>query len=138
MLKMLTVVGSSLAVAFVAASPPAAPAASRPHVQQVGMTIRAGDLASTPNIALAPRVPVRITVTNYTREFHTFTVPGLGLSELIYPASKHHPRKTTFTFTAYKWGAFHWHCVICPSGQHRRPHTMGGILYLIINPSVLP
>ncbi len=135
--RLPTVLGT-LAVALVVASPGAAPAASRPHVQKVLLTIRAGDSAVNPNIALAPGVPVQITVTNYTHEFHTFTVRGLRLSELISPARKHGPRKTTFTFTAEKWGAFHWHCLICPSGRHGHPHAMGGTLYLIINPSALP
>lgn len=137
MRKMLVAVGSSLAVALGAAAPVAA-VRGRPHVQRVGITIRAGDRVAESNFALAPGVPVRITVTNYTQEFHTFTVPGLGLSELILPAHGNVARRTTFTFTARRWGSFAWRCVICPSGAHGRPHSMGGTVYLLIDPSALP
>lgn len=103
------------------------------HVQEVKLTILAGDRVIEPNVALAPAVPVRLTVTNETHEFHTFTVPSLHLSELILP-----DRTTTLLFTPDRAGAYRWHCVICPSGQHGHPHTMGGTLYLIVNPSALP
>lgn len=138
MLKMLAAVGSSTALVLSAATSGAAAAPrGSPHVQQVGITIRVGDRVPESNFALAPGLPVQITVTNYTREFHTFTAPGLGLSELVLPSRGHTPRKTTFTFTPHQWGAFAWHCVICPSGLHGRPHSMGGFVYLIINPSAL-
>lgn len=137
--KMLAAVGSIVALALVAAVPAGAAAPSRtPHVQKVAITIRGGDRVTEPNVALAPGVPVRITVTNYTHEFHTFTIPGLGLSKLILPARGHAPRTTTFSFTTYRWGSFAWNCVLCPSGEHGRAHGMGGTIYLIVDPSVAP
>lgn len=139
MLKMLASIGSSVALALVAATSVAGAApGGTAYVQKVGVTILMGDRVTEANIALAPGLPVEITVTNYTREFHTFFVPGLGLSELILPARGHTPRETTFSFTPHQWGSFAWHCSICPSGMHRQPHSMAGILYLIINPSALP
>ncbi len=139
MLKMLASIGSSVALALVAATSVAGGALrGNPYVQKVEITILKGDRVPESNIALAPGVPVRITVTNYTREFHTFTVPGLGLSELILPARGHTATKTTFGFTAHGWGSFAWRCVICPTRMHGTPHTMDGTVYLITDPSALP
>lgn len=139
MLKIVVAVGSSFVVALAAASPGSAmrPSAS-PHPQQVNMTFLRGDRVLEGNIALAAGVPVRITVTNYTRQFHTFTVPGLHLSELVLPAHQNTPTRTTFTFTPNTWGTFAWHCAICPSGIHGKRHDMGGTLYVIVSPSALP
>jgi heme/copper-type cytochrome/quinol oxidase subunit 2 len=138
MLKMLASIGSSVALALVAATSVAGEALrGNPYVQKVEITIRTGDRVTEANIALAPGVPVRITVTNYTREFHTFTIPGLGLSELILPARGQTAKKTTFSFTAHQWGSFAWHCVICPTRMHGTPHAMGGTIYLITDPSAL-
>lgn len=109
----------------------------QPHPQRVELTITAGDHLDAGNIALAPGVPVRMTVINLTDEFHTFTVSALGISKLILPASGTTPRRTTFTFTPRKPGWFVWHCLICPSGMHGRPHDMSGRLYLIISPTAL-
>jgi FtsP/CotA-like multicopper oxidase with cupredoxin domain len=139
MVKILAAIGSTAILALVgAASTAAAAPAGTPYVQNVGITILAGDRIAGPNIALAPGVPVRITVTNLTRQFHTFTAPGLGLSVLILPARGQTAKTTTFSFTPHQWGSFAWHCVICPTGMHGTPHTMDGTIYLVINPSALP
>ena len=128
-----SVVLALIAVTSVVAAP------ARSHEQSIKVTIMAGDhLYTGGNFALAPGVPIRVSVTNYTREFHTFTVPALGISELIRPARANAANTTTFTFTAHNWGAFAWHCQICPSGIHGRMHQMGGTLYVIVNPSALP
>ena len=138
MLKMLAAM-SIVALALGAAAAVAGGAPGRsPGVQQIGVSILRGDRVTEGNFALAPGVPVRVTVTNHTHEFHTFTVPGLALSELILPAQGETATKTTFSFTPLQRGSFAWHCLICPAGMHGRPHTMGGIFYLIINPSVMP
>ena len=135
--KIVAVAGSVILALLGASSVAAAPA--RSHEQKISVTIMAGDhLYAGGNYAIAPGIPVRITVTNYTRETHTFTVPGLHLSELVHPASMHGPSTTTFTITAHSWGAFAWRCLICPSGIHGREHQMAGILYVIVNPSAVP
>lgn len=127
----------ALTVALVAAAPvTAAVSAKHSPVQRVAFTILRGDRIVEPNIALAPGVPVELTVTNETHQFHTFTVRGLGVRQLILPARGRIATRTTFTFTPDRSGSFAWHCVICPTGLHGRPHTMGGSLYLIVNPSV--
>jgi hypothetical protein len=109
-----------------------------PQPQNVSITFLAGDRVSAPNFALAPGVPVRLTVVNFTHEFHTFTIAGLKVSALILPALGHTPKTTLVTFTPLATGALRWHCVICPSGAHGQRHVMSGEVYLIIDPSALP
>lgn len=110
---------------------------SVPRTQQASIVIRAGDRLAEPNFAFAAGVPVRIAITNYTREFHTFTVPALKVRTLIAPATAGGPKTTVVSFTPNAVGTFAWHCLICPSGAHGIKHAMGGMLYLIVDPSVL-
>ena len=126
----------AVALSSLAAGVTAAPAGT--HVQHVSLTIRSGDRIQEPNLALAPGVPVRLAVTNYTHEFHTFTVPALGLSALIEPAHGTSPTTTTVSFTSWNAGPLRWHCAVCPSGMHGRKHAMSGMLYLVVRPSALP
>jgi heme/copper-type cytochrome/quinol oxidase subunit 2 len=125
------------------ASPTGLGTTTRPHVQMEALTITGamineGLTPSSGNLAIAPGVPVRLTITNYTREYHTFTIPGLHVSALIFPARGKVARKTTFTFTAHQYGSFAWYCGFCTSGAHGHRHMMGGIVYAIIDPSILP
>jgi hypothetical protein len=137
--KILAAVGSSLVLSLALAAPVTGSAARADgHVQNVEFTILPGDRIVEPNVALAPELPVRLTVTNTTHEFHTFTLPGLGISRLILPAGEHGARKTTFTFTLDTWGPVAWYCVICPSGKHGGSHKMGGTLYVIVGRSATP
>lgn len=140
LVKLLTAAALTLSVAVPAAASATARTPAR-HVkthpvQQVSITIRSGDQVVDPNFAVAAGVPVRLTVTNYTHEFHSFTSLGLGLSALIEPARAHAPTTTVVRFTPDLVGSFNWDCVICPSGMHGHPHTMGGRIYVIIDPSV--
>jgi plastocyanin len=149
---LLTTAGlaSVAAVAFTAsalATPASPTSVSRtqtwPHVQKEALTITGAKTherasPSQGNLAIAPGVPVRVTVTNYTREYHTITIPGLHVSALIFPAHGTTPRTTTFTFTASEYGTFAWYCAYCTSAAHGQRHMMGGTIYAIINPSVLP
>jgi hypothetical protein len=128
----LTVVSTSAAESEPVAQPAGA------HTQHIAITIRGGDRILEPNFALAPGVPVQITVTNFTHEFHTFTIPGLKVSALILPSVGHTPKATIVAFTAHTVGPFAWYCVICPSGAHGQRHVMGGTVYMIIDPSALP
>ena len=138
MLKTMIAVGTILAAALAASPGSATRPSTNPHVQQVNMMILPGDRILEGDIALAPGVPARMTVTNYTRDAHSFTVPGLHLNEIIRPGHDNAPTRTTFTFTPNEWGTFTWHCAICPSGIHGKHHTMSGTLYVIVNPSALP
>jgi len=126
------------ALAFSTVGVAQAVAARQQHTQHVTITIRAGDRITEPNVAVAPEVPVRITVTNLTREFHTFTIPELHRSALVPPAHGTTPGTTTFTITLHRLGATAWHCAICPSGIHAGSHHMSGTIYAVIDPSALP
>lgn len=148
--RMLLAAAGAAAVAGVLASgsawtvpAKASTATGAPHVQVLAVTIRSSgrddaERVSPENLAIAPGVLARITFTNFTRQFHTFTVPGLHVSALIFPARGQTPRKTTFTFTAYEGGSFAWYCVFCAQGRPGHDGPMGGRVYVIINPSVLP
>lgn len=129
---------ASAAVVALAVAVPALGVRTMRNVQHVQITFLAGDRVLEGNLAIAPGLPVTVTVTNYTREFHTFTVPELGVSELIRPAHGSAPSRTTFAFTSLRWGTFAWHCTICPSGMHGRAHEMGGTVYAIVNPTAVP
>jgi hypothetical protein len=139
--RLLAITGVAAAASFSAVSAVAAPRTGElgaSHPQRVSIVIQAGDRVLAPNFALAPGVPVRLTVVNFTREFHTFTIAGLKVSALIRPAVGQTPRTTIVAFTPQASGVYTWHCVICPSGAHGRRHAMGGDVYVIIDPSALP
>ena len=129
---------ASVALALTAASMGRAAPTPQDRAQQISITIGAGDRITEPNIAVAPEVPVRITVINLTRDFHTFTISQMHVSELVKPAHGTTPGITTFTVTLHHVGAVAWHCAICPSGMHGHVHSMSGKLYAIIDRSALP
>jgi hypothetical protein len=113
------------------------------HVQHVSLTITSlghgatGDeVTPFANFAIAPGVPVRITVTNFTRMVHTFTVPGLNVSRAIKAAKGDVPGRTTFTFVTHESGVFAWMCLVCVGRHHQ--HRMAGTMYAILDPSTLP
>jgi hypothetical protein len=76
------------------------------------------------NFAVSPGVPVTLTVTNYTREGHTFIAPSLKLNVKIAPGSAAAPTVTRFTLVA-PYGVFAWHCADCPG-------YMQGKIYAIV------
>ena len=137
-------IAATLTLALVAptAASAAAGTASPAHraparaVQHVSITIMAGDRVVEPNLALAAGVPVRLAIRNFTHQFHSFTVPALGLSALVSPARGRAPVTTVVRFTPTRAGTLAWGCVICPSGEHGHPHTMSGKIYVIIDPAV--
>jgi hypothetical protein len=143
LVRLLTATGFAATVAAFAgfsasAATTIAARSASPHTQNISITIRVGDHVLAPNFALASGVPVRVTVTNFTHEFHTFTITGLKVSALILPALGQTPKTTIVAFTPRATGAFSWRCVICPSGTHGRRHAMSGKVYVIIDPSALP
>lgn len=83
--------------------------------------------------AIEPGLPVHIIVTNYTRRFHTFTAPGLGVSALIRPAHGSTPARTVVTFTSREYGVFSWACLLCPGHQVGNTAAMRGKIYAIMN-----
>ncbi len=107
--------------------------AGLPSVQRLTITIAVGDVEAQPaNFAVKPGVPIVVTFRNYTHEFHTFTVPGLGLSVLVRPAKSGAPRLTRVRFTVPEYGVYTWRCVLCASGAHSQMHAMTGRIYAIV------
>jgi heme/copper-type cytochrome/quinol oxidase subunit 2 len=125
------------AVTAVAVASVAAPALARSPwdplamngSQRVTMHITKGDVVTDGNIAVVPAVPVRLTVINATRDFHSFTIPQLHVNAVVMPGSPSHPRATTITFTAPQVGAYRWHCDFCPAVHHAG--GMSGMLYAL-------
>jgi FtsP/CotA-like multicopper oxidase with cupredoxin domain len=136
------VLAAAFAVSTLAAPASAGQPAGKAHVQNIALTIaETGGIdrvsGSSENFAIAPGVPVRITVTNRTNENHTFTVPALHVSVLIPAAHGRTAKTTTFTFTAYRSGSFAWYCAFCMGNAHGHPHLMGGTIYAIVDPAAL-
>jgi hypothetical protein len=138
LLGAVTVAAAIAAALVVVAPTSAARAATHLRVQKVTLTIGPavrgqveGRMVES-NFAVAPGLPVQLKIVNFTPEFHTFIVPGLGVRSMIYPAKGSTPRTTTVRFTALKWGAFSWYCVLCKHGVHGNAHMMGGKVYAII------
>lgn len=151
-LATLTVTGfAALVVGLMTSTATAAPsyqgagtAPATRHVQEYAISIGHSlhpaleSRVEGPDFAIAPLSPVRITFTNDTADFRTFTIRGLGVTALIPPARPGIPSKTTLAFTARTaYGVYAWTCVSCKSGAHGPQHLMSGHIYAIINPRTL-
>ena len=151
-LATLTVAGfAALAVGLMSSAATAAPsyqgagtAPATRHVQEYAISITRSthpaleSRVDGPDFAIAPLSPVRITFTNDTADFHTFTIRALRVSALIPPARAGIPSTTSLAFTARTaCGVYSWTCVICKSGAHGPQHLMSGHVYAIINPLTL-
>ncbi len=127
---------AALAVATSTVGASGAAATSRRASATVTLLIYAAqhgrEAVVSPNFAVEPGVPVTVRFVNYTREWHTFTVPGLNVGAMIAPRQGVAPRVTLVRFTASKFGVFDWYCVLCRAGVHRGVHQMGGKVYAII------
>ena len=128
-IAVLAAVAATTALGLTASAP-----ATLWRPQTVTMTItRNGDHAVPMNIAVWPGQPVVLEVRNYSHEFHTFTIPALSMSALIFPAKGSGPRMTTVRFMAQKQHSpVSWLCVICPSGIHGKSHAMAGKVYSMV------
>lgn len=123
--------------ALVAASAWAAPVTAQ-HPQTVQIVIQANGVAAPANVAVAPGVPVRVLITNYSASAHTFTIPGLHVSALVRPGARNAPVTTVVTFTPHLAGSFAWYCYMCGHGLHGRAHHMGGWIFAVVDPKLIP
>jgi plastocyanin len=127
-----------LAFAAIAlAGPAVAPAAARagstaPQRVTIKLmpTVAGHEVNSGTNFAIEPGIPVTVTFVNTSRQYHTFSVPTLGVNALILPGRPDAPRVTHVTFTANTYGVFRWHCTFCPGVHHQG--SMNGKVYAII------
>ena len=125
MSRVLFVAAAALVLAAPAgARSPWAPLTSN-GPQRVTIHIQPGEVVRDPNVAVVPGVPVQLTVTNTSREFHSFTIPQLHVNAVVMPHGA-----TTITFTPREVGAYRWHCDFCPAVHHSG--GMGGTLYALV------
>ena len=113
------------AMVLIAVLPRAGPARA-PAPQQLVLVLQSHRVHQPYNLAVRPYQPVRLTIVNPTRETHTFTVPALGISQIVLPALAGKPTRTVVTFTA-PYGPIDWHCEPC----HEQ---MNGTIYAVITP----
>jgi hypothetical protein len=76
--------------------------------QHVTLEVFPGDAMIGPKLVVQPG-PVVLTIRNYARHAHTFSVPQLGIEQVVLPGSSSAPTTTVVRFTAPR-GAFTWFC----------------------------
>lgn len=135
-LGAMVAVASVLIVATAAAASTVRSTVRPPNTLSVGI-FKSGmgadaERVSLNNFAIEPGLPFTVAFVNHTRQYHTFTVPGLGLSALILPARGNQARTTTVTFTAHTVGVFDWFCTLCPDHGQQHMTPMHGKVYGII------
>jgi membrane fusion protein, multidrug efflux system len=80
---------------------------------------RGHDMFTPSNLTVKAGQPVHVRFINYDEGQHTFTIPELGVNQLI----KEHvddntPSTTDFTFTFTKAGTYRYYCAVpCDGGQ---------------------
>ncbi len=82
------------------------------------------DQMAGPKLLMRPG-RVALTIVNYAHHAHTFSVPGLGVEQVVVPGSPTHPTRTVVRFTA-RQGWFSWFC--------RFPCKMDGTVFVSSNP----
>jgi heme/copper-type cytochrome/quinol oxidase subunit 2 len=93
--------------------------------QHLTLTVlNAGDQMSGSELVLRPGRVV-LTILNYASHTHTFSVPGLGVEQIVVLGSARHPSRTIVRFNARR-GWFPWLC--------RFPCNMKGDLFVSPNP----
>lgn len=106
---------------------PAGPGSATAATQHLTMKVLTdGDRMEGANLVARPGRIV-LTIVNYARHAHTFTVPRLGVEHVVLPGSPAHPSITVIRFNTPR-GAFHWYCKL-PCGD-----MMSGDLYISAHP----
>lgn len=90
------------------------------------------EVATPANLAVRSGGSTTLVLRNHTHLFHTFTIPALGISVLVRPATSRGAWTTSVTFIA-PYGVYAWHCVLCDSPAHPHMHAMTGKVYAIVN-----
>jgi heme/copper-type cytochrome/quinol oxidase subunit 2 len=77
------------------------------------MVISAGGEHSPSSFAVRPGVPVQLTIVNRDAQAHVFSIPELGVNQIVPPARNGVAARAVVTFTA-PYGVYEWHCALCP------------------------
>jgi plastocyanin len=123
LLFVVVATGTAMVAAFIAlgSASGGAPVATPP--QHVTMEVWPGDRIVGQNLVVQPGRIV-VTIINYARHAHTFSVPSLGVERVALPGSPSAPTVTTVKFTASD-GVYGWLCKL-PCG-----HGMRGDIYVV-------
>jgi plastocyanin len=128
-MKLLTLLfvfaatGTAMAATFIALGQASGGAPAAQAAQHVTMEVWPGDRIVGQNLVVQPGRVV-VTIVNYARHAHTFSVPSLGVERVVLPGSPSAPTVATVRFTA-RYGVFGWLC--------RLPcnHGMRGNIYVV-------
>ena len=118
----------------------ALPALAEGHASGYPVTIdvrmtATGDVAMPFNFAAQPGRVVELRIRNYTREFHTFAIPAIGLNAPVLAGSPQTPTTTRVSFVVPHYGIYRWFCWTCRFGLHSHQH-MSGKVYAWISPDL--
>lgn len=109
---------------------PAGPSPATAAAQHLTMKVLTdSDRMVGPNLVARPGQIV-LTIVNYARHAHTFSIPRLGVDRVVLPGSPTHPSISVIRFST-PYGTFHWYCKL-PCRQ-----AMAGDLYISWNPPQL-
>ncbi|MDE3075103.1 MAG: cupredoxin domain-containing protein [Chloroflexota bacterium] len=75
------------------------------------------------NLSLKAGVPVTIQLQNMDEMMHSFTVPELGINQMVPGGKDDAPGVGTLTFTPTKTGTFHFLCTV-PCDEHNNGWAM--------------
>lgn len=109
-------------------------ASGYPLTLDVRMTAK-GDLATPFNFVVQPGRVVELRIHNYTREFHTFAIPAIGLNAPVLAGSPQAPQTAVVRFVVPRYGIYRWFCWTCRYGLHSHQH-MSGRVYAWISPDL--
>lgn len=99
-------------------------------VQHLTMHVMPGDHILGKNLVLA-KGRVELTIVNSARHAHTFTVPALGIDQVVLPGSPSAPSTTRLSFRVMQDGAYTWFCMLpCK-------HAMRGNIFVLDQPPAL-
>ena len=110
--------GAAATAAFIAlGSPGSGTAAVVQTPQHLTLTVvNDHDQLAGTNLVVRPG-PIALTIVNYARHAHTFSIPALGIERVIRPGSPTAPTTTVVRFLAPR-GAFIWFCRLpCEKGM---------------------
>ena len=119
----------ALTTAFITLGNPSASrqAATAVPVQTATLTVLAQNDAMLGQYIVLRPGPVVLTIINYARHAHMFSVPELGIEKVVLPGLPTAPITTRVRFTPPA-GVFGWFC------RFPCAHAMSGDIYVLQNP----
>ena len=94
-----------------------------------------GDRAMPFNFAIQPGREIVLRIRNYTRDMHTFVLPGIDLNVAVPKGNPQAPSTTEVRFVVRHYGVYRWFCWTCRYGLHMH-NRMSGKFYAWISPDL--